>query len=129
MVLMRSLVEFVIIFVTTETPNTINSRTLVLASFGGGKLTVKCPSPETLRAFIGANNFQLWPRLQDYDEDIIRVWIYGVDCLRAGLNKFGNVSYGSVLTSGGLAQAELLVEEQEREPGSNHPSTPNYSIF
>ena len=49
MVLMRSLVEFVIIFVITETPNTINSRTLVLASFGGGKLTVKCPSPETLR--------------------------------------------------------------------------------
>jgi hypothetical protein len=46
---MRSLVEFVIIFVTTETPNTINSRTLVLASYGGGKLTVKCPSPETLR--------------------------------------------------------------------------------
>jgi len=51
MVLMRSLVEFVIIFVITETPNTINSRTLVLASFGGGKLTVKCPSPETLRRF------------------------------------------------------------------------------
>ena len=49
MVLMRSLVEFVIIFVITKTPNTINSRTLVLASFGGGKLTVKCPSPETLR--------------------------------------------------------------------------------
>ena len=49
MVLMRSLVEFVIIFVITETPNTINSRTLVLASFGGGKLTIKCPSPETLR--------------------------------------------------------------------------------
>ena len=46
---MRSLVEFVIIFITTETPNTINSRTLVLASYGGGKLTVKCPSPETLR--------------------------------------------------------------------------------
>ena len=51
MVLMRSLVEFVIIFVITETPNTINSRTLVLASFGGGKLTVKCPSPETLRRY------------------------------------------------------------------------------
>ena len=49
MVLMRSLIEFVIIFVTTETLNTINSRTLVLASYGGGKLTVKCPSPETLR--------------------------------------------------------------------------------
>jgi len=48
---MRSLVEFVIIFITTETPNTINSRTLVLASYGGGKLTVKCPSPETLRQF------------------------------------------------------------------------------
>jgi hypothetical protein len=36
MVLMQLLVEFVIIFVTTETPNTINSRTLVLASFGEG---------------------------------------------------------------------------------------------
>jgi hypothetical protein len=86
-------------------------------------------APSWSWASIGANNFQLWLRLQDYDEDIIRVWIYGVGCLPAGLNKFGNVSYGSVLISGGLAQAELLVEEQEREPGSNHLTTPKYSII
>ena len=43
-----------IIFITTETLNTINSRTLVLASYGGGKLTVKCPSLETLRYFSEA---------------------------------------------------------------------------
>jgi hypothetical protein len=55
------------------------------------------------------------------------VWIYGVDCLSAGLNKFGNVSYGSALISGGLAQAKVLVEERQREPGSNHPSTTKYS--
>jgi hypothetical protein len=92
------------------------------------------PSPEQRApswswASIGANNFRLWPRLQSYDEEIIRVWIYGVDCTPAGLHKFGNVSYGPVLISGGLAQVELLVEEQELEPGSNDPSTPKYSII
>jgi hypothetical protein len=34
---------------TTGTPYKISSRFLVLASFGGGKLPFKCPSPETLR--------------------------------------------------------------------------------
>ena len=34
---------------TMGTPYKIYSRILVLASYGGGKLTVKCPSPETLR--------------------------------------------------------------------------------
>jgi hypothetical protein len=34
---------------TIGTPYKIYSRILVLASYGGGKLTVKCPSPETSR--------------------------------------------------------------------------------
>jgi hypothetical protein len=34
---------------TMGTPYKIYSRILVLASYGGGKLIVKCPSPETLR--------------------------------------------------------------------------------
>jgi hypothetical protein len=34
---------------TTGTPYKISSRILVLASFGGGFLPFKCPSPETVR--------------------------------------------------------------------------------
>ena len=86
MVLMRSLVEFVIIFVITETPNTINSRTLVLASFGGGKLTVKCPSPETLRethvGLLPKNTFLIFPSvifgLPSPDHKLARVSACGI---------------------------------------------------
>jgi hypothetical protein len=58
---MQLLVEFVIIFVTTETLNTIDSRTLVLAFYGGGKLRAKFPSPETLRGGVREyNSFFEW---------------------------------------------------------------------
>ena len=38
---------------TIGTPYKIYSRLLVFASLGGGNLTVKCPSPETLRQATG----------------------------------------------------------------------------